>query len=432
MSASKEKKRKRPDAAQKPHKTVKITHLRSNGNELGPVVVSTPGLAAPKDITFNAYKKTGKDKELLLHSSDHPRLDYTAREEKSGNAESLLQHYIGMYNPETGELKVTPAHRVVLSAALRPSEEELKEAEAAKDKPTFAAQRKMLGMEFGTKKAKKMIASLTENAISRKSRPDGSRPTDALTEAVLDNLAETTANLATREQRQAAVDGAKPRPKPNLQATTPAEVYDLYNLIKEEDLNDMPIKEWQDATETGEDVKTLSRYVSNRLYELSSKKENVLRLKVLRYVYMLIQFYGALLPGKGGGKKLPQKSDLATKIEGGSDAIVDGMKRQFADGAMLTKWHVDKLILHILALTLLVDQFVTDTHDVREDLRLENRQISQYYSELGCKITAPNDSDRLLKMQGVSKAEAALRKMAKLKLPLEFPKERIAKAGKRR
>lgn len=286
-----------------------------------------------------------------MHSSEHPRLDYTAREEKSGNAESLLQHYVGIYDPQTGELKVTPAHRVVMSCALRPSEAELKEEEAARIRPNvgslifwtcvsseanntqFAAQRKSLGMEFGTKKAKKMIASLTENKISSRARPDGTIPVDARTAAMLEDLAETTASLATREERQAAVDDAKPRPKPNLAATTPAEVYDLHSLISEEELKDMPVKAWQDAAETGDDVRTLSRYVSNRLYELSSKKERVLRLRLLRYVYMLIQFHAALQSGKGGTKRLPPKADLAAKIEEASDAVLGGIKRRFADGS---------------------------------------------------------------------------------------------------
>jgi DNA-directed RNA polymerase I subunit RPA49 len=354
-----------------------------------------------------------------------------------------------------------------MSCTLRPSAEELKEAEAAKIRPNvrfpyhniqrdlwltitqFAAQRKSLGMEFGTKKAKKMIASLTENKISSRARPDGAIPVDARTAAILEELAETTANLATREERQAAVDEAKPRPKPNLAATTPAEVYDLHNLVSEEDLKDMPVKVWQDAAESGEDVRTLSRYVSNRLYELSSKKENVLRLRALRFVYMLIQFHASLQSGKGGTKKLPPKANLATKVEGASEAILGGIKRNFTDGSyvsqslhypcanytcsVMTKWHVEKLILHIAALTLYIDEFSTDTHDLREDLQLDNRQIGIYYSELGCKISKPTEKDRTFKISpGVSKAEASLHKMAKLKLPLEFPKQRIPKSSKGR
>lgn len=36
----------------------------------------------------------------------------------------------------------------------------------------------------------------------------------------------------------------------------------------------------------------------------------------------------------------------------------------------MSKWHVDNLITHLCALSLIVDNFTTDTHDLREDLGL--------------------------------------------------------------
>ena len=59
--------------------------------------------------------------ELLLHSSHHPKLDYTAREEESGGADSLLKHYVGVYDPKNGELQVVEARNLVLRGTLRPT-----------------------------------------------------------------------------------------------------------------------------------------------------------------------------------------------------------------------------------------------------------------------------------------------------------------------
>lgn len=39
----------------------------------------------------------------------------------------------------------------------------------------------------------------------------------------------------------------------------------------------------------------------------------------------------------------------------------------------LNKWHMDNLITHIAALTLYIDNYRTDTHDIREDLGLDNK-----------------------------------------------------------
>lgn len=56
--------------------------------------------------------------KLLLHSSDHPTIDYTAQEESSlqGN---LLNHYIGIYDPENEYLKLIPARGVTVRRTLR-------------------------------------------------------------------------------------------------------------------------------------------------------------------------------------------------------------------------------------------------------------------------------------------------------------------------
>ncbi len=40
----------------------------------------------------------------------------------------------------------------------------------------------------------------------------------------------------------------------------------------------------------------------------------------------------------------------------------------------MTKWHVDKLFIHLAALTLFVDDYEVDTYDLREDLRLDTKE----------------------------------------------------------
>lgn len=95
--------------------------------------------------------------------------------------------------------------------------------------------------------------------------------------------------------------------------------------------------------------------------------------------------------------------------------------------SFMTTWHVDKLCLHILTLTLIIDDFSTDVSDIRDDLRLDARRVSQLFSELGCKLSSPTEADRLGRLGGISKKEADSHKMAKLKLPLQFPKQRVNK-----
>ena len=57
--------------------------------------------------------------ELLLHSSAHPKLDWTAREETSNGVENHLRHYIGIYDPEKGKLQLVEAKKLVVRSTLR-------------------------------------------------------------------------------------------------------------------------------------------------------------------------------------------------------------------------------------------------------------------------------------------------------------------------
>lgn len=40
----------------------------------------------------------------------------------------------------------------------------------------------------------------------------------------------------------------------------------------------------------------------------------------------------------------------------------------------MTRWHVDNLITHIAAAALIVDGFEVDVDDLRNDLKLDNRE----------------------------------------------------------
>ena len=59
--------------------------------------------------------------ELLVQSSSHPTIDYLGREEEGG-ADSLLKHYLGVYDPTTGKLQVMEARKMVVRGTVRSHE----------------------------------------------------------------------------------------------------------------------------------------------------------------------------------------------------------------------------------------------------------------------------------------------------------------------
>lgn len=262
---------------------------------------------------------------VLLHSSSHPRLDYTANQDSDPN----LSHYIGIFDPTTNSVQVLPAHAVTLRTTLR---SEVAEVRAQNTARTYAQQREELGKEFGTKKARKAIASKTENAItSGAARNQQGGKLDAVESAVMDSVKEASDALPARQDMQDTVLAAKPIPKPDLAAAAVEDVYPITVLVPAAEMRNLAVKEWQDAVAAGEDVKLNYRYVAHRL-ETVTNSEDVPKLKALRYMMLLLDFNAALQPSRGAGKKLPIKDRMKDKMSAWPDTLIDSVRRRFAEG----------------------------------------------------------------------------------------------------
>ncbi|KAL8785831.1 MAG: hypothetical protein Q9213_003138 [Squamulea squamosa] len=431
---------------QQPSAEVVKVSLLPNEDELAPVVASTPGLCFPPNLAMKPYSKPWEptasslgespitSSEHLLHTSAHPKIDYTGREEEGGGTDGLLSHYIGVYDPQTGDLQLMRARKIVVRASLRSTATEVQEE--AKAANGFSA-RSQLGLTFGTKKSQRAIQNLTKNAISPlKKGPsaegDSQHTLDPIAAAVVSSMVAATPTVSTREDLQAAIDESKPRPHPNLTAKTPSDVYPIDQLVGSGILRQMAVKDWQDAVEQDEEILTKSRFVSHRIQRIVSEGD-VRKIKTLRYLLLLIEWHNILLPApRGKGRKIPDRSLIREKLSGWGSDLADGVEKRFSDGGrILNSWHHDNLLTHICALCITVDpeNFKTDVYDIREDLKLDNKNMRKYFREIGCRIAAPTEAERV--RWGLGKAEAVSRLVAKLRLPLEFPKMRVIRAKRR-
>jgi DNA-directed RNA polymerase I subunit RPA49 len=370
---------------------------------------------------------------LLLHSTSHARLDFTAQQQSNQD----VAHYVAVYDPQTSSLQVLPAHPVTLRTTLRAEAQEVAAQKAAR---SYTQQREDLGQAFGTKKAKKALASKVENAITTnadRNRVGGKL--DNVESAVMDSVKEASDAMPAKQAQQEEILASKPIPKPNLNATEAENVYPIGMLIPATDMRNLTVKEWQDAN--GEDLKLSSRFVAHRVNPIAVR-DDVQRLKALKYLMLLLEFNLALKPAGKAGKKVPQKDQLRSKLEDWPETLIESVRRRFSDNNELNKWHMDNLITHMAAISLFIDGYKTDTHDLREDLRLENKQyvltsnylypimltkvyrMSQYFMELGCKVNNPTEKEQA-DFKIPNKAVAAQRRVAKLKIPLDFPKVRM-------
>ncbi|KAK4957273.1 DNA-directed RNA polymerase I subunit rpa49 [Elasticomyces elasticus] len=438
----KKRKRQSEGAEKAPNKKAAISVSYLDDIALHPLLVSTPGLTAPS-IPFQAYTKprssrhTGKTPnptthDILLHSSAHQRVDYTAA---PSTTDQYLAHYLAVFDPATNSLQITPAHHLNLRSIPRkqaPIDEEAQKQQRA----TYTAQREDLGKAFGTKKAQKFIASRTDNAIDKD--PKGKGKKSDVQDAILESMsvASTPQQQKTGTSNQDDLLTSKPIPRPNLTAENVEDIYAFDTLIPPSEARLIQVRDWQTAARANEPVMLGHRFPVFRL-GAAAKSDEITKLKALRYIALLLAFHDSLTGGGRNGKKVPKKEALLKSLhppgkpELWSEALIDSVRIRFASSASnhteVPKWELEKLYTHICALTLYVDDWRTDTTAIREDLKMDAKQLGLYFAELGAKIVPPTERERA--DLGISKAQAGAMKFARLKLPLEFPK---AGVGRRR
>jgi DNA-directed RNA polymerase I subunit RPA49 len=273
-----------------------------------------------------------------------------------------------------------------------------------------------LGQTFGTKKAKKAIQENVLNAITPQTKP-GDSPTkvDYASKAILSSVGTVTTNMATREELQAAVDDAKPVPRANMDASDIHDVYDPNVLIGEEVLNLVPIREWQEKVQHKEGIQTASRFVAARVNAIASKEDDITRLRVLRYFNFVLMFYLSSKPGKQRGtRQIPPRDKLREALSPAPDGVIENIRRKFSDAGVMRKFHLDLLIAYCCVFACIVDNFEVDTQNLRDDLRLDQKTINQYFHEIGGRVKPVSN-----KAEGVRASH-----VARLTLPLNFPKQR--------
>ncbi|KAI5459881.1 RNA polymerase I associated factor, A49-like protein [Mariannaea sp. PMI_226] len=433
MAHTSTKKRKRDgESAPKPKKKVAIDAPPAVATVASvlrpkfcpPVIAISPGFQIPTDISFQSYapmseskskSKTSKpagEKNILLHSTAHRSLDYTIKSEAPRGTKPALNHFIGIYDPKTGKMQVVEAKKMTIRGTVRAKQAAASDLTA---KQTMMERRTDLGQTFGTKKAQKVIQENVLNAIAPQRKPgDALTKIDSAAQAMLDSVGQITSTMASREELQAVVDDAKPVPIANVDATEIQDVYDPKKIIGADILNLVPIREWQEMATHGESIQVMSQYVASRVNRIATNQEAVDRLRVLRYFYFLFLFYRNSKPGKvRGTRSLPSREKLREVLAPAPEAVIENIRRKFSDAGQMRKFHIDLIMTHCCAFACIVDNFEVDTQHLKTDMRLDQKLMNQYFHEIGGRVKPVSN-----------KETKSVVHIAKLTLPLDFPKQR--------
>ncbi|KAK2766042.1 DNA-directed RNA polymerase I subunit rpa49 [Arachnomyces sp. PD_36] len=454
-------------------KVLKITHLK-NGEGLGPVIASTSGLGLPDTIPFTPYRKLNAPEpgpgqrvsrnrddndpnapppsELLLHSSEHPKVDFVGKEGEHV-PDARRRHYLAVFDPQTDEVQVVEAPQVVMHQNLRAVGSE----EFGFSHLTSREQRNVLISDFGTKKARKAAREAVENAIIRDPAAvgtSGNGEPDASATAVLDTIKTDDPDHLSRADLQEIAQAAKPIPKPNLDATHPSEVYPLETLVPGglSALHQIPVEEWRKAVKDGVSINTISRYVSSRV-EPIIESGDATHLQILRLILILLVLSRSLgkAPGKGpNSKKMPSESQLRTLLasdvggesEGTSvstlplpDTLLSSIRHTFAPTSpILTRKEIMLLHTTICALTLHIPpiaggkcydnvpgELATYPADIRNDLQVTEDGVRVLFRELGCRVGCRVKEGEGKKFGVQGKQMAAKVRVVRLRVPVSWP-----------
>ena len=401
----------------------------------------TPGISLPDSFPFDVYEKDEQPpakrrksgglpppSEMALHSSAHRTIDYTARQEQWKSVDTLLNHFLAVIDPKTGEVEVIQAKKMVVRGTVRSKQAPAEAMEVRAGKPvwlgslnvpdsgirltalqTHSEMRMELGETFGTKKSKKALQAVAENAmLAEKSR--GKLGEDD--RALVDTIKTSSQHMATREELQAALDMARPVPRGNFDATDIQDVYVPAEIIGAEVLNAIPVLDWQEKVNQLEAVEVPARFVANRIVRVAGNEDGVHRLKLLRYLLWVIIFWTTTKQGRERGtRSIARRDDLREALAPAPEMVIENIRRKFSDSGVMRKAHIDLLMTHCCVFASIIDNFEVNTLDLREDLKLEQKQLSQYFVEIGARMKQ-------------SKAGDKVNHIAKLAIPLQFPKMR--------
>ncbi|CAG8567510.1 827_t:CDS:2 [Paraglomus occultum] len=198
------------------------------------------------------------------------------------------------------------------------------------------------------------------------------------------------------------------RPPPhNKDATTPADVYKLQDVVP--DLDNVAVVPLFNLP-----------YMKSHLSSAIAAND-VQKIKIILYLAYLIAFYRMGEEGQIGSRNFVEK-----KLKTASKSLIASLYNNFSETpagvrtrAMFTKRASSKLLSYICVVCLIIDDFKVEFGQLVTDLQLQKIKLTRFFKNVGCTIEALTKAER--EMLGVSYRYAAEHKFAILRIPFTIP-----------
>lgn len=136
--------------------------------------------------------------------------------------------------------------------------------------------------------------------------------------------------MPSRNELHAKAAENRATPKPNIDADEPSDVYPVDELVGGIDtLGKVAVMEWIQKIKAGSDVPTKSRFVARRIVKVVESGD-VKKLRVLRYLLLLVEWYQGLKSGPKGEKRVPKLEEMGSLIGSFGTELVTSLGTRFA------------------------------------------------------------------------------------------------------
>ncbi|OCF31519.1 hypothetical protein I316_06922 [Kwoniella heveanensis BCC8398] len=395
-------------------------NVEQASSSAGPAFVNFPSIRPSKSTPFTIYSRDvgstsdlTRQQTIIAGETDDVEFFSTNRDYQLNTEGADCQYLPAIYDPSTSTVHIHPSaplylltHRV---KRLRSSVTAPKPIDA---KEHWKVKRNDLGETFGTRKAKTQIKAEERNKVDV-----------AAMESIRGHLMETIPDVKVEAE---ATEASELIPTPNLTTSDPTEVYPRDSLLTPAEWSSIDVShllaEQDDKARTG-----LLPY--RRSYWLSSKMRVIIHLdnKAARRTQMKYLYYlSTLLAFQSFASQLHRTpaSELSSKFPGVHPQLLNGIVNRFSESQgkkrSVTEKMGKKLLMWILTLYLILDNYAVEVQKVAADLKMDTAKISDMYKNLGCSVNLATPAER--EKQGLTLAQASAAKKAVLVAPVTFPK----------
>ncbi|KAK9728792.1 DNA-directed RNA polymerase I subunit rpa49, variant 2 [Basidiobolus ranarum] len=282
-----------------------------------------------------------------------------------------------------------------------------------------------LGEAFGSKKRKAKIRAVERNRVDVDNLKDAAS-------YIQDNLEEHASSLPTQDDIKNDADADRPIPPYNLAATEAKDIYNYNDIISPAEVAVLPFTLLLKAESEGDRVQLLpfrnSSYIKERL-SLAVQKKDRFRVKNLLYISYLMQFRTMR------EKQLNDPETFARLLNEPPAIITEKLLERFTEvvpgpngkpNYKITPKCQDKVTCYIMALALILDDFVAYPAVFAKDLSIPQPKAIELFKNLGCRVDSISKAEQTA--LGLSATDVKRMKKVRLVAPLVFPAKKFRRS----